>query len=90
MGYGKPGQSGLGLHMRLWARAFVLRDAAGSHLAIVNLDAAMIFHEAKAHAVKLVQRELGNTIFGEHNIMVCATHTHSGPGGGELIDSIKR
>jgi neutral ceramidase len=85
MGYGNPGQVGAGLHYRLHARAFVVRDAANASappFAYVNIGAAMIFHETKVRALQLLQAALGGQrVFDFANTLICATHTHSGPGG---------
>jgi hypothetical protein len=70
---GKPGPSALG------ARALVLRPAAGRGppLAICRLDLVMVdavVHDAVAQRVA----DLGVTA---DTLLLCATHTHSGPGG---------
>ena len=66
--------------MRLHTRAFVFVDADGTRFAYVNLGAAMIFHETKARALRLLNDKYPN-VYTESNLMVSATHTHSGPGG---------
>jgi neutral ceramidase len=73
---------GTGLHFRLHARAFVVRDTSTNALfAYVNIGAAMIFHETKARALSLLESALGQRVFDFNNTLICATHTHSGPGG---------
>lgn len=73
---------GTGLHFRLHARAFVVQDTSNKNLfAYVNIGAAMIFHETKARALSLLEAALGRRVFDFNNTLICATHTHSGPGG---------
>jgi neutral ceramidase len=82
MGYGNPSQSGTGIHMRLFARAFVVASdsAPQRRVAYVTIEAAMLFHETKARAMQLLAQRFGS-LYNHNNTMISATHTHSGPGG---------
>jgi neutral ceramidase len=42
MGYAKSGQDTAGIHIRLFARAFVLVDEKGTRICMVNTDLAMV------------------------------------------------
>lgn len=76
MGYGNPSQNGAGIHYRLHARAFVFVDdgASNSRFAYVNIETAMIFHEAKVAAIKLLNQRFG-PLYNFNNTMISATHT---------------
>ena len=83
LGYGKSTQRTKGLHTRLRARAFVLADADDPQrrvLLVVNDLPLML-----AGVTQAVLRELrlrhGPQLYREDNVMLTATHTHSGPGG---------
>jgi len=81
MGYARLAQRGDGIHMRLWARAFAIASPAQSReVVIVSADLGMIFQAVKQEVVARLQRQFG-TIFDERNVLLTATHTHSGPGG---------
>ncbi|MEU4390297.1 neutral/alkaline ceramidase [Kribbella sp. NPDC023855] len=81
MGYSKFGQNTTGLHQRLRARAFVTVDqASGQRVAYVNADLGMIF-QAQRDAVLAKLRAKYGDLYSERNVLLSATHTHSGPGG---------
>lgn len=81
MGYANPRQRGRGIHMRLWARAFVISSSdQAKRVAIVNADLGMIFQAVKQQVVSKLQQHLGG-LYDHRNVLLTATHTHSGPGG---------
>jgi hypothetical protein len=65
-----------GQHTRLWARALVLQRG-DRKVALVALDLFMV----PGGLVKHVGDALANRGFSESNLLVSASHTHSGPGG---------
>lgn len=77
-GMAKPSQVGTGLHLRLFARAFVFVDDVGSRSAFVSLDAGMVGHVLKKRALERVGMP---ELYNETNTIVSGTHTHSGPSG---------
>lgn len=86
MGMSNLGQQGEGLHTRLFARAFILVDTRGARVAIVVVDLAMCSQAVKLEVVGRLStdpdfRENGRPLYTDENLMVTATHTHSGPGG---------
>jgi len=86
MGMSNLGQQGEGLHTRLFARAFIIADGGGSRVAIVVVDLAMCSQAVKLEVTRRLSLdpdfgENGHPIFGDENLMITATHTHSGPGG---------
>ena len=65
-----------GQHTRLWARALVLQRG-DRKVALVALDLFMV----PGGLVKHVGDALSARGFSESNLLVSASHTHSGPGG---------
>ena len=86
MGMSNLGQQGEGLHTRLFARAFILVDPRGARVAIVVVDLAMCSQAVKLEVVRRLStdpdfRVSGHLLYTDENLMITATHTHSGPGG---------
>ncbi|QRZ62070.1 neutral/alkaline non-lysosomal ceramidase N-terminal domain-containing protein [Rothia sp. ZJ932] len=81
MGYGSLEQKGEGLHMRQYARAFVIENphTAQRNLIIV-LDALSAYDSVRQELLRRLTAEYG-AVYGESNVMVTATHTHATPGG---------
>lgn len=67
-----------GTHDALFARAVVLADGRGNRVAIVACDLIGISRELKAAVLTRLSRSAG--IDGDR-LLLCATHTHAGPGG---------
>ncbi|WLR43001.1 neutral/alkaline ceramidase [Bacillus carboniphilus] len=82
MGYANTEQLTEGIHFRLRSRAFVIADSSmDQRVAIVSADLGMIFHSVTQGVVnKLKQKGYGD-LYSYDNILLSATHTHSGPGG---------
>ena len=74
-GYGSRTEGAQGIHDNLYARAMVLDDGA-TKVAIVACDVAGLDKHPVA-TIRQVVAELTD-IPGDH-VMVCTTHTHSGP-----------
>jgi len=70
----KPATS---VHDPLFARALVVSDPLGNLFALVSLDLCYVHSEVRDPVVTRLSR-LG---FTEHNLMISATHSHSGFGG---------
>jgi neutral ceramidase len=86
MGMSNDGQTGKGIHGRLFARAFIIDDPASIRLALVVADLAMCTLAVKAAVVRRLAsdgnlRSNGAPLYADNNVLVAATHTHSGPGG---------
>lgn len=84
MGYAKLGQAANGIHLRLYARAFVIgnRDSHVENdknlpVVYVSIDAGQVSHFVKDRVIKI----LNDPRIREENLMISATHTHSGPAG---------
>ncbi|GAB2565255.1 neutral/alkaline ceramidase [Kribbella endophytica] len=81
MGYSKFGQNTTGIHQRLRARAFIAVDqSTGERVAYVNADLGMIFQAQRDAVLAKLQQRYGG-LYGDRNLLLSATHTHSGPGG---------
>ncbi|KAA0185811.1 hypothetical protein HAZT_HAZT008098, partial [Hyalella azteca] len=75
MGYANPAQINDGIHIRLFARAFIIDDDT-NRFVFVNTDLGM--------ATQLVVERLKilyGGIYTTENVIISGTHTHSAPGG---------
>lgn len=81
MGYGMIKQQTAGIYQRLWARAFVIESPCNDkRIVFVNADLGQVFQGVKQQVVKKIRKLFPNH-YDEKNILITATHTHSGPGG---------
>ncbi|MBZ4395648.1 neutral/alkaline ceramidase [Myxococcus faecalis] len=81
MGYGQLSQQTAGLHQRLRSRAFVIVSPCnGRRVAIVSADLGMMFQAVKTQVVERLRARFG-AVYSNDNVLLGATHTHSGPGG---------
>ena len=75
-GWTRADRVGQGQHTRLFARTIVL-DRGGRKVALVSIDLFMV----PGGMVKQIGDRLAGRGFAEQNIIISASHTHSGPGG---------
>ena len=75
-GWTRGDRHGNGVHTRLHSRALVL-ERDGRKVALVQLDLFM----TAGGMVQQIGDALKSRGFSEQNILISATHTHSGPGG---------
>jgi neutral ceramidase len=81
MGYASLSQVSGGIHMRQRARAFIVLDqASGKRMVFVNNDLGMVFQGVQQAVVKQLQAKYGS-LYASENVILSATHTHSGAGG---------
>ena len=80
LGYADPAQTTSGLASRQWARAFVVADAAGNHVAFVSAEIDFVTQAVQMEVLKRLRARHGDT-YTDQNLVLTATHTHSGPGG---------
>jgi len=81
MGYGSTTQVTAGIHMRQRARAFIVVDqASGRRTVFVNNDLGMVFQSVQQEVLRQLQARYGS-LYRAENVILSATHTHSGPGG---------
>lgn len=82
MGYAMLDQKTAGIHQRLHSRAFVIASTCnGKRAVFVNADLGMIFQAVKQKVVQKLQTTYGASLYTDANVLLSATHTHSGPGG---------
>lgn len=82
MGWGLHEQKADGVAAPLFARAFVVRDpATGGKIALVCCDLWGITQSIRQAVLDALAAEHAQRGFGEANLMLVATHTHSAPGG---------
>lgn len=87
MGMSNLSQRGLGIHSRLFSRAFVFEDLDnGKHAVLVTADLGMCFQAVQQAVIKRLKKHPpfkvnGRFIYNEKNVLISGNHTHSGPGG---------
>ena len=83
MGYADPNQTGTGLRQRLYSRAFIVGDlhSPDERFIYLVLD-TQSGDTAVRHGILQALQELGPDyiMYGQHNVAVTGTHSHSGPG----------
>ncbi|KAG5324230.1 NCASE ceramidase, partial [Pseudoatta argentina] len=79
MGYAKMEQKGNGLHLRTFARAFIIDDGT-ERFVFVSVDNAMIGNDIRQEVLRKLKIQFGD-MYTENNVMISGTHTHSAPGG---------
>lgn len=79
MGYGKTDQKGTGLHLRQWARCFIIDDGK-ERIAFISVDVGMIGDGLRNSVIRKLQRRY-NATYNQDNVIISGTHTHSAPGG---------
>ncbi|AKQ69487.1 Alkaline ceramidase [Myxococcus hansupus] len=81
MGYGMVEQQTSGIHQRLLSRAFVIASPCnGKRVVFVSADLGMVFQAVKQQVVERLRARYGD-LYTDDNVLLSATHTHSGPGG---------
>jgi len=81
MGYAKFDQKTSGIHTRLFSRAFIFKSNSSDALVFVSVDVLGMGHAIKREVIKRLATSIGPGVYRDDNIMLSATHTHSGPGG---------
>ena len=80
-GFGKEGQTTQGIHTRLKSRAFIIVDpTTQNRLVFASVDIGSIEHNVVLEVVDRLRAKLGEA-YSLDNIILSATHTHSGPAG---------
>ncbi|XXF77558.1 neutral/alkaline non-lysosomal ceramidase N-terminal domain-containing protein [Myxococcaceae bacterium GXIMD 01537] len=81
MGYAQVDQTTAGIHQRLRSRAFVIASPCnGKRVVFVSADLGMVFQAVKLRVVERLRARYGD-LYSADNVLLSATHTHSGPGG---------
>ena len=83
MGYADPNQVGSGLRQRLYSRAFIIGDVdkVDDRFVYLVLD-TQSGDTAVRHGILQGLKEMGAdySVYGQRNVAVTGTHSHSGPG----------
>lgn len=80
-GYVRADQVSAGVHLRQFARAFVIAEPQGDRrVAVVVADLAFVSHTLKLAVLEAIERELPGR-YRHDNLVLTATHTHCAPGG---------
>ena len=81
LGYAKTSQVTAGIHQRLRARAFIIADPVTlKRVAIVIADLGMLTQSIQQGVLRTLHKQYGDK-YRADNVLLSATHTHSGPGG---------
>ncbi|HEX8437172.1 neutral/alkaline ceramidase [Archangium sp.] len=81
LGYVELEQQTAGIHQRLRSRAFVIASPCnGKRVVVVSADLGMLFQGVKQQVVERLRAAYG-PLYSDDNVLLSATHTHSGPGG---------
>ena len=83
MGYAVPRQRGSGIHLRLRARSFIMKEDASDskRIVYVNVDGGMASDMVKFAVIDKLKAKFGEDMYTDDNVAISGTHTHSGPGG---------
>ena len=81
-GYAVMEQTTIGIQRRQYARAFVFVDSSTpqSRVAHVTIDIGLMFQSVQLEVLRRLRAKFGD-LYGEHNVLMTATHTHVAPGG---------
>ena len=81
MCYAETSQVSAGINDRQWARAFIIADEqSDTRVAFVVIDAGAMFSSVFIAVSKLLKQKF-NDLYGQHNIIITANHTHSAAAG---------
>ncbi|XP_069876544.1 neutral ceramidase-like [Dipodomys merriami] len=81
MGYAKSGQYARGLLTRLYSRAFILAEPDGSNrIVFVSVELGMMSQRLRLEVLSRLKSKYGS-LYRRDNVILSATHTHSGPAG---------
>uniref|UniRef100_A0A2M4BFF7 Neutral ceramidase n=2 Tax=Anopheles marajoara TaxID=58244 RepID=A0A2M4BFF7_9DIPT len=82
MGYAQITQRGTGIHLRQYARSYIVDDGTdGGRFVFVAVDAGMMGHAVKRDVLAVLQKKYGPSLYTQSNVVISGSHTHSTPGG---------
>lgn len=81
-GFGRPDQITEGIHFRQRSRAFIVaqRDQPEQRMVFVSADLGSVDHPMTLEIIERLQGKFAQ-LYTLDNVIISATHTHSGPGG---------
>ena len=81
MGMACIDQTTEGLESRLFARSFIVVDPlSNKRVAVACADIWSCTQAVKTEVVHRLVKIFGNELYTIDNVLICGTHTHSGPG----------
>ncbi|MCP4129541.1 MAG: neutral/alkaline ceramidase [bacterium] len=81
VGYVNTSQKGEGIKMRQFSRAFIIKDTRNNNsVVMVNADIGTMSQGVQLYVINKLKEKYGD-LYTEKNVLLSATHTHSGPGG---------
>ncbi len=81
LGYFVFKQRGLGIHSRLFSRAFVIEDlSCGKSVVLVCADMDFCSQPVQQAVIKKLKNRFED-LYTEKNVLISGNHTHSSPGG---------
>ncbi|MFS1512749.1 neutral/alkaline ceramidase [Chengkuizengella sp. SCS-71B] len=82
MGYANPSMTTKGIHFRLKSRAFIMKEKeTDNSVVFVSADLGQIFHSVTQGVIQKLKDNGYGDLYGYNNVLLSATHNHSGPGG---------
>jgi neutral ceramidase len=81
MGWADDRNRATGIGTRLLARAMVVTDPSGEAVAYACAELAFVDVYLREKVIERLARTCEALGLGDHNVMLSATHTHSGPAG---------
>mgnify|MGYP000061565900 CR=1 FL=1 len=83
MGNEDPMNYSKGIHMRQYARAFVVNSPCNNKRVVLGItDTGMLFESVRKAVLDLIAADPDlAALYNAENVMLSATHTHSAPGG---------
>jgi neutral ceramidase len=79
MGYSMPEQKTHGIHTRLWSRAFII-EKDGKRVVYVTAEGGALPQGVSLEVLAKLKERFGD-LYTRENVVLSASHTHSGPGG---------
>jgi neutral ceramidase len=80
-GFVRADQISEGIHFRLFSRAFVIAERDGNNrIGFASVDLGSITHAMHQEVVDRLRAKYGD-VYSDANVILSATHTHSGPSG---------
>ncbi|KAG8435546.1 hypothetical protein GDO86_013471 [Hymenochirus boettgeri] len=81
MGYASSDQLAGGIHTRQYSRAFIIAEPDNSKRVVyVSADIGMVSQRVRLEVMDKLKVKYGN-LYGQDNVILSGTHTHSGPAG---------
>ncbi|XP_056386007.1 neutral ceramidase-like isoform X2 [Hyla sarda] len=81
MGYASSDQLAGGLHTRQYSRAFIVAQPDNSkRVVFVSADIGMVSQRVRLEVMDKLKNKYGE-LYGQDNVILSGTHTHSGPAG---------